>query len=469
MSKVGIWICRCGCECVWFWTPKAYECANHREFVWRYLTDEASVISRFYGPWCHLLRLVLRSIFEPIHGSYPQLPEKIIANPLATVSIGSVMLITLWLNRRGYIGSDVVNPLFWKKELYWRYRWWRESLQDFWSWRLGLAKRFWLKIKFLKPTRWKVVFCEFEILRNDWISLGNCLVQWHCYIWNNNSLSYHENLFLKIFVLLSLGSFPLIQRINKKLHKAMVQGNLHTTLLLVGQMEMIIPNESLDWISPWVDFVVFYRIITPWLRGKSGIDFRKSPIPWNRISISILRVWGSGNYRKDSTGRIEVRLKTIAEYAPLFEKEGEFPDHNNLQELNRRPVFWEKKKPLHMNVTNNPEIDPAEGGTSVTQILRIVWNRLKLNVTYRSFICLHINHPNFVWSDYSRRISRNWMWAFFEVYNGQSQVNNYGDSLRPVWKSLWDRSRRQPIWPIGKPLIYGLAVDDGITITFTIK
>ena len=46
-------------------------------------------------PWaCYLLHpLVLRtSLFEPIHGSYPQAAGKDIANPMATILSGAMMI-----------------------------------------------------------------------------------------------------------------------------------------------------------------------------------------------------------------------------------------------------------------------------------------------------------------------------------------------------------------------------------------
>jgi 3-isopropylmalate dehydrogenase len=53
------------------------------------LTDEASVITGSLGLLPSASIGLHTSVFEPIHGSYPQAAGKNIANPIATVLIGS--------------------------------------------------------------------------------------------------------------------------------------------------------------------------------------------------------------------------------------------------------------------------------------------------------------------------------------------------------------------------------------------
>lgn len=160
-------------------------------------------------------------------------------------------------------------------------------------------------------------------------------------------------------------------------------------------------------------------------------------------------------YREDSAGRIEVKLKTLAEYAPMFEKEGEFLIIQS-QELTEN--F--EKKPLHMNVTNIQKLIPAEGGNSVPEILQNGLDRVKAQRDSTGVpMFLHINHPNFIWAITPEDIMALDGERFFEVYNGHPMVNNYGDSLRPSMEVLWDKVQVSYLTD-GKPLLYGLAVDD---------
>jgi len=56
------------------------------------LTDEANVISGLMGMLPSASIGVHTSVFEPIHGSYPQAAGKNIANPCATVLSAAMML-----------------------------------------------------------------------------------------------------------------------------------------------------------------------------------------------------------------------------------------------------------------------------------------------------------------------------------------------------------------------------------------
>lgn len=160
-------------------------------------------------------------------------------------------------------------------------------------------------------------------------------------------------------------------------------------------------------------------------------------------------------YREDSLGRIEVKLKTLAEYAPMFEEKGEFLIIQS-QELTES--F--EKKPLHMNVTNIQKLIPAQGGNSVSEILQNGLDRVKAQRDSTGIpMFLHINHPNFIWAITPEDIIKLNGERFFEVYNGHPQVNNYGDSLRPSMEVLWDKVQSAYL-SNGKPLLYGLAVDD---------
>jgi 3-isopropylmalate dehydrogenase len=65
--------------------PKAYDVLITENMFGDILTDEASVISGSMGLMPSASIGIHTSLFEPIHGSYPQATGKNIANPLATI------------------------------------------------------------------------------------------------------------------------------------------------------------------------------------------------------------------------------------------------------------------------------------------------------------------------------------------------------------------------------------------------
>jgi 3-isopropylmalate dehydrogenase len=71
--------------------PNTYDVMITENLFGDILTDEASVISGSMGLMPSASIGVHTSLFEPIHGSYPQAAGKDIANPLATVLSAAMM------------------------------------------------------------------------------------------------------------------------------------------------------------------------------------------------------------------------------------------------------------------------------------------------------------------------------------------------------------------------------------------
>lgn len=89
--------------------PKAYDVIITENLFGDILTDEASVISGSMGlmPSASVGSEV--SLYEPIHGSYPQAAGKDIANPLATVLSAAMMFEDLGLQQEADDIRRVVN------------------------------------------------------------------------------------------------------------------------------------------------------------------------------------------------------------------------------------------------------------------------------------------------------------------------------------------------------------------------
>jgi 3-isopropylmalate dehydrogenase len=72
------------------------------------LSDEASVITGSLGLLPSASVGIHTSVYEPIHGSYPQAAGKNIANPLATILSAAMLLDGLNLNTEAQAVRDAV-------------------------------------------------------------------------------------------------------------------------------------------------------------------------------------------------------------------------------------------------------------------------------------------------------------------------------------------------------------------------
>lgn len=160
-------------------------------------------------------------------------------------------------------------------------------------------------------------------------------------------------------------------------------------------------------------------------------------------------------HKLDSVGHTKVKLKTLKEYRPLFEEDGEFLI---IQSEELTSNFGDK--PIHINATNiQQKIDP-KNGKSVTEVIQnnidaILEQRKSLHVP----IMPHINHPNFGYGISADDFIPLHDVRFFEVYNGHPAVHNEGDSTHLGTEEMWDFINSSYLKK-KKPLLYGLATDD---------
>jgi len=159
--------------------------------------------------------------------------------------------------------------------------------------------------------------------------------------------------------------------------------------------------------------------------------------------------------KTDSAGNISVRLKTLAEYKPLFEEK----DHFLLMQAEEISDKYEKK-PVHIGAINVQELIKPQGGNSVAEVMQNNLDAVKAQRqrTGESMFA-HINHPNFMWAVKLEDMMQLKGERFFEVYNGHPHVHNYGDSTTIGMEELWDRLLIHYISE-GRELVYGLATDD---------
>ncbi len=89
--------------------PNSYDVLITENLFGDILTDEASVISGSMGLMPSASIGEHTSLFEPIHGSYPQATGKDIANPLATVLSAAMMFDAFGLHEEAEAIKNVVN------------------------------------------------------------------------------------------------------------------------------------------------------------------------------------------------------------------------------------------------------------------------------------------------------------------------------------------------------------------------
>ena len=230
------------------------------------------------------------------------------------------------------------------------------------------------------------------------------------------------------------------------------KGNLHTHSFWSDGDEY--PEMIIDWYkSNGYDFVALSDHNTL-AAGEKWITVPKSRMYEEGFEKYMERFGESWIEFKMDTGRTHVKLKTYQEYKTLFEDEGFLIIQS--EEITDR--F--EGKPIHINATNVVDLIPAQGGSSVADLMqRNVDAVLRQREQSGVPMFPHINHPNFYYAiDVEDMIALRGE-RFFEVYNGHPLVHNYGDSLRPGTETMWDlinmayRKRDQS-------LLMGLATDD---------
>ncbi|MGV8094634.1 MAG: hypothetical protein AB2L24_22500 [Mangrovibacterium sp.] len=158
---------------------------------------------------------------------------------------------------------------------------------------------------------------------------------------------------------------------------------------------------------------------------------------------------------KEDTGRVSVKLKTYAEYKPLFEEAGKFliiPSEEISDGFERKPV--------HLNAANIQKLIPPQKGNSVSDVIQNNINAVLQQEKETGVpMMVQINHPNFHYAISTEDMVVLHDARFFEVFNGHPSVNNYGDSIHPGTEVMWDRINIAFLHA-GKPLLFGLATDD---------
>jgi len=150
---------------------------------------------------------------------------------------------------------------------------------------------------------------------------------------------------------------------------------------------------------------------------------------------------------------LQIRLKTFAEYRPLYEEEGRF-----ILLVGEEISDGFEEIPIHINAYNIVELIPRQGGASVVETMRnnIRAVREQRQRTGQPMIT-HLNHPNWQRSVTAEELLEVPEMDFFEIYNGD---DTYGDSLQTSQDRLWDIVLTKRLAEQKASPLYGIGVDD---------
>lgn len=159
---------------------------------------------------------------------------------------------------------------------------------------------------------------------------------------------------------------------------------------------------------------------------------------------------------REIDGGTEMRLKTLDELRDRFEAPGRFLLIEG-QEISDRS----EGKPLHFNVFNPAELIPVQGGENIRNTVER--NLAAVNLQAGSLgrnMLAHINHTNWHWALTPEQLAAMEGTHLFELYNGSTGCNNYGDSTHPGMDEVWDIANTLRLSQTDLGPLYGVANDD---------
>lgn len=158
-------------------------------------------------------------------------------------------------------------------------------------------------------------------------------------------------------------------------------------------------------------------------------------------------------------GKREVKLKTLDEFRALFEEAGRFIFIKGEEVTDSFHTHS-----IHMNGVNLADFVAPTGGNSVADtIQRNVDAVVAQGRQYGQPMFIHLNHPNFRYAQTAEDFMAVKSAAgdgFFEMYNGHSDVANYGDALHESSERMWDIVLSKRLGELDLDVFYGVAVDD---------
>ncbi len=240
---------------------------------------------------------------------------------------------------------------------------------------------------------------------------------------------------------------------NTKTAKQWYKGNLHTHSYWSDGDEF--PERIMDWYKSRGYHFLALTDHNRLAEGEFWKSISEEQIYRDAYAAYLAQYGKDWVVSREDSGRLEVKLKTLAEYRPLFEEKERF-----LIIQSEEITDHFEGAPIHLNATNVQELIEPQGGQSVIDVLQ---NNIDAVIAQRKAtgqpMIVHVNHPNFHYAIGLEDMIALQGERFFEVFNGHPQVNNLGDSTHIGTEEMWDLINIAYLSQ-GKPLIYSLATDD---------
>lgn len=151
-----------------------------------------------------------------------------------------------------------------------------------------------------------------------------------------------------------------------------------------------------------------------------------------------------------------MKLKTLNELRGQFNEPGDF-----LLISGEEISDSGEGKPLHFNALNLEEVIPPQGGGTIEVTVERNLDAVKEQAARLDrHIIVHICHTNWKWALTPEQLAGMRGTNLFEVYNGSTGCNNYGDETHPGMDEVWDIALTLRLTGLDMGLLYGLATDD---------
>jgi hypothetical protein len=163
--------------------------------------------------------------------------------------------------------------------------------------------------------------------------------------------------------------------------------------------------------------------------------------------------------RTNPEGKSEVRLRTLEEFRPQFEKPGQF-----LLIESEEVSAGMQKVPVHINALNVAEvIEPIKDLATVREVVRANMQAIAEHaLKHGRPVMAHLNHPNFRWALTAEDLAHVVEDKFFEVFNGHPIVYNDGhpDRAESSMERLWDVANTIRLAELKAAPLFGMGTDD---------
>ena len=159
---------------------------------------------------------------------------------------------------------------------------------------------------------------------------------------------------------------------------------------------------------------------------------------------------------RDSGGISQMRLKTLDDLRAHFEEPGKF-----LLIEGEEISDQSEGKPLHFNVLNPAGFIAPQGGEDIMSTVEhnLAAVQQQGDSAARNML-VHINHTNWHWALNPEQLALMHGTHLFELYNGSTGCNNYGDSTHPGMDEVWDIANSIRLTQLDLGPLYGIANDD---------